>query len=245
MRVRGGWAWKNKATKFIYKTQNCPLFGLNNIHDVNNLICSCNLTFFSANVTYYGWLYLADLTCCSDLALRAPDWPPGFAQGHECCGLGWLLLPYILLPRRQGPWASSPCVSGSRLPPAFTTYGSVLQQLPGTHSPAGVRGQEAAGGVRAVWRGVGVGLHGGFSRCLCAASGVVLRWNGDIDHVVAKHRWVKDLGETTKGADWGAGGQGGGGGVGIGTLVGWCRTSVCHCWPKIERRGFVLQVEKC
>lgn len=61
----------------------------------------------------------------------------------------------------------------------------------------------------------GLGLHGGFSRGLGAASRAVVRGNGDVDHVVAKHRRVEDLGETTEGADWGAGGQGGGGGVGI------------------------------
>lgn len=63
--------------------------------------------------------------------------------------------------------------------------------------------------------GVGVGLHGGFSRGLGAAPGVVLRGDGDVDHVVAKHRWIEDLGETAEGADRGAGGQGGGGGVGV------------------------------
>lgn len=178
------------------------------------------------------------------MALRAPDRPPGFAQGHQRCRLRRLLLPRFLLARRLAPRSSPPCVSGSsrlRHALAIPTYDGVLQQLPGTHSPAGVRGHQAGGGVGAVGRGVirgvgvvGLGLHGAFSRGLGTASGAVVRGNGDVDHVVAKHGWVEDLGETTEGADWGAGGQGGGGGVGVRALVGWRRTSVGHCRQKSE-----------
>lgn len=62
---------------------------------------------------------------------------------------------------------------------------------------------------------MGVSLYGGLSSSLSTVSGVVLCGDGDIYHVGAKDRWVKDLGETTEGADGGAGGQRGGGGVGI------------------------------
>lgn len=201
----------------------------------------------------FNWLHRTlFFTWHSDLALRAPDRPPGFAQGHQRCSLGRLLLPCFLLARWLGPCTSPPCVAGSpRLPRAFAipTYDGVLQQLPGTHSPACVQSREVAGGVRAIrWGvirgvgGVGVRLHGGFSRGLGTASRAVVRGNGDVDHVVAEHRWVKDLGETTEGADWGTGGQGGGRGVGIRTLVGRCRTSVGYCRQKSEWRGLVFVV---
>ena len=59
---------------------------------------------------------------------------------------------------------------------------------------------------------MGVGLHGGVSSSLCAAwtSGAVLCGDGDVYHVWAKHLREKDLGETTEGAERGAGGPRGG-----------------------------------
>lgn len=72
------------------------------------------------------------------------------------------------------------------------------------------------GVIWAVWR-VGVSLYGSVSGPLRAArtSRVVLCGDGDIYHLRAKDRRVKDLGETTERAEGGAGGQRGGRGVGV------------------------------
>lgn len=65
-----------------------------------------------------------------------------------------------------------------------------------------------------VWR-EGVGLYGGVGRLLCAAltSGSSLRGDCDVYHLGPKDLWEKDLGETTEGAERGAGGQRGSRGV--------------------------------
>lgn len=62
--------------------------------------------------------------------------------------------------------------------------------------------------VQVVWR-VGVSLYGGVSSPLSGAltSGAVLCRDGDVYHLGAKDRREKDLGETTEGAQGGAGRQ--------------------------------------